>query len=115
LSQSNLSYQILIFPKAQAQIKRLPRADSQKILKAIDSLAHNPRPGGVRKLTGTANHFRIRVGDYRIIYAIEDRFLAVFVIAAGHRKNIYERLKTLSAKYTADYLLGMLEKDKRET
>ncbi len=114
MSASNLSYTTLIFPKAQRQIKRLPQRTYSKVLKAINSLAQNPRPVGVKKLTTTENHFRIRVGDYRIIYTIEDRFLVVFVIAAGHRKNIYERLEALTAKYSRDYLLAMIEKDKED-
>jgi mRNA interferase RelE/StbE len=111
---SSSSYTVVVFPKAQREIKRLPRVDRSRILKAIDSLAENPRPPGVKKLTATENHFRIRVSDYRIVYAIEDRFLVVFVIAAGHRKKIYQRLETLTAKYTREYLLAMIEKDKED-
>jgi mRNA-degrading endonuclease RelE of RelBE toxin-antitoxin system len=77
-------------------------------------LAQNPRPAGVKKLTTIENHFRIRVGDYRIVYAVEDRFLVIFVIAAGHRKNIYQRLEALTAKYTRDYLLAMIAKDRED-
>ncbi|HTY21743.1 MAG TPA: type II toxin-antitoxin system RelE/ParE family toxin [Desulfomonilaceae bacterium] len=110
-----MSYRILIFPKAQRQIRRLPGGARSKVLAAIDSLAENPRPAGVKKLTATENHFRIRVGDYRIIYAIEDDFLVIFVIAAGHRKDIYRRLKALTAKYTPQYLLAMIEKDEEDT
>ena len=66
----------------------------------------------MKKLAATENHFRVRVGDYRIIYAVEDLFLVVFVIAAGHRKDIYRRLKALTGKYTREYLLEMIEKDK---
>ncbi len=58
-------------------------------MKAISNLASNPRPDGYKKLMGRPG-YRIRIGDYRVIYKIEDKILIVFVIDIGHRKNIYE-------------------------
>ncbi len=57
--------------------------------KAIDALAHTPRPSGCTKLAGKTGRYRIRVGDYRIIYEIRDQVLLVLVLDAGHRSDIY--------------------------
>jgi mRNA interferase RelE/StbE len=59
--------------------------------KILDSLEHKPRPTGCVKLKGTKDSYRVRVGDYRIIYEIYDRQLVVLVIEAGHRREIYKR------------------------
>lgn len=60
-----------------------------RILKSISELAADARPPGCKKLTGRQG-YRIRIGDYRVIYNIEDRILTVFVIDIGHRKDIYD-------------------------
>jgi mRNA interferase RelE/StbE len=70
-------------------LERLPKSVLIRIDKAINSLALNPRPQGYRKLVGTHNDYRLRVGDYRIIYSIEEDRLVVLVIDVGHRKDIY--------------------------
>jgi mRNA interferase RelE/StbE len=56
---------------------------------AIADLAETPRPDGVRKIVGSEDAYRIRVGDYRIVYKIVDRVLTVFVVRVGHRKDVY--------------------------
>ena len=58
---------------------------------AIDELAQNPRPAGCAKLVGTANDWRIRVGDYRIIYEIHDTRLIVLVVRVAHRREVYRK------------------------
>jgi mRNA interferase RelE/StbE len=68
---------------------KIPPPHFTRIIKAINELATDPRPPGCKKLTGRPG-YRIRVGDYRIIYNIEDKILTVFVIDIGHRKNIYD-------------------------
>jgi mRNA interferase RelE/StbE len=55
----------------------------------LEALAENPRPAGVTKLQGEANAWRIRVGDYRVLYTIEDRRPVVLVIKIGHRRDVY--------------------------
>lgn len=60
-----------------------------RLEKAIDALAVTPRPSGCTKLAGAAGRYRIRVGDYRIIYEVRDRVLLVLVLDAGHRRDIY--------------------------
>lgn len=63
----------------------------RRLVAAIDGLALNPRPGGVKKLKGFARRYRIRVGDYRILYEVRDGMLLVLVLDVGDRKDIYRR------------------------
>jgi len=64
------------------------RPHFDRIVKAIENLADNPRPAGYKKLSGRPGH-RIRIGDYRVLYTIEDKLLIVFIIDIGNRKDIY--------------------------
>jgi mRNA interferase RelE/StbE len=67
----------------------LPQAAQARIASAIDALAGDPRPSGVTKLRGPEGFYRIRVGDYRVVYAIEDDVLLVLVVRVGHRREVY--------------------------
>ena len=82
-------------------LRVIPKIDRKKILRRIDSLALNPRPPGCEKLSGQ-NKYRIRQGDYRIIYTIIDNELTVWVITVGHRKDIY-RVSEDKTKYVPDH------------
>lgn len=82
-------YQLLIEKRVQKQLERIPEPDYSKIKKSILDLAKNPRPVGCKKLKGR-DGFRIRQGNYRIIYEVKDHILTVLIVAAGHRKDIYE-------------------------
>lgn len=73
----------------QKTMDRMETSARKRILRAANSLAHNPRPPGARKLSGMADTWRIRVGDYRILYTIEDDQLIVLVIKIGHRRDVY--------------------------
>jgi mRNA interferase RelE/StbE len=73
---------------AQKQLTRLPAEDQERILVAMEALADAPRPQGCSKLTGR-DAWRIRVGDYRIIYEIFDDRRVVIVVVVGHRKDAY--------------------------
>ena len=66
----------------------IPKKDLQRILAAIESLAQKPRPPQSKKLSGL-DQYRLRQGDYRILYTIEDDVLMVYVVAVRHRKKIY--------------------------
>jgi len=86
-----LSYQVAIRKQALKEMDRLPTKTSRQISKAIDQLAENPRPHGCKKLKGEHEYmWRIRVGDYRVLYIIEDQIKIVEVRKIGHRKDIYE-------------------------
>jgi mRNA interferase RelE/StbE len=69
----------------------MPRDSQRRIVAKIESLAENPRPHGAIKLVGE-DCYRVRVGDYRIIYAIADEKLVVIIVEIGHRREIYRGL-----------------------
>ncbi|MCC5923309.1 MAG: type II toxin-antitoxin system RelE/ParE family toxin [Crocinitomicaceae bacterium] len=83
------NYTILLTKKAQKQLDKLSDNIAQPIIEAISNLEIEPRPNGFIKLKGRES-YRIRVGNYRIIYEIIDEELIIDVIALGHRKNIYK-------------------------
>ena len=69
------------------------KQDRLRIVQAIASLAHNPRPPGCEKLSGQTDLYRVRIGSFRVVYEIVDQVLLVTVIKMGHRKNIYQKLQ----------------------
>ena len=86
---------------AQRDIKRLDRPTQKRILARLTGLAGDPRPVGVELLTGMADVWRVRVGDYRIVYTIKDDVLLVLVLRVGHRREIY-KLSLPSLTLTAE-------------
>jgi mRNA interferase RelE/StbE len=79
----------LIKPSAAKELEAIgSERDRLRIVERIEALAGNRRPQGVQKLSG-AEKYRIRSGDYRIVYSIEDGKLAVYVVKVGHRRDIY--------------------------
>lgn len=85
-----MSYAVLIKPAAQRQLKKLPRAVQVDLITLIERLAQDPRPPGCKKLKGRQNQYRVRLGDYRVIYSVEDMALVVRIIKVGHRRDVYE-------------------------
>lgn len=85
-----MAYQVTVTPKAQRIIAKLPIDLRRRIANRIAALADDPRPPGSTKLSGE-DSYRIRVGDYRIIYTIQDDRLIVLIIDVGHRRDIYRR------------------------
>lgn len=83
-----MTYTVSILRSAQKSLASLPPVFQDRIIAAVRRLASSPRPPGVKKLTGR-EAWRIRVGDYRVIYEISDAELAILVVAMGHRKEIY--------------------------
>ena len=84
-----MKYTILIERYAQKQIIKLDKKIIAVIKASIADLADNPRPYGYKKLKGE-DAYRIRVGDYRVIYEIDDGKIIVIVVSVGHRKDIYK-------------------------
>lgn len=84
-----MTYAIEISSRARRGIRRISREDQRRVSKAIDGLADEPRPDGVAKMRGFDRRYRIRIGDYRVIYDIYDDRLLVVVVEAGHRREIY--------------------------
>ena len=81
-------YRIYFRESIEKDLAAIPRTDVKKILQRIKSRSENPRPSGSEKLTGQ-ERYRIRQGRYRIVYSIQDRELTVWIVRAGHRKDIY--------------------------
>ncbi len=81
-------YRITIKKSAAKELEAIPKKDLQRIIKRIQSLAENPRPRGSKKLSGQ-EQYRIRQGDYRIVYSIKDKDLLVDIVKIGHRREIY--------------------------
>ena len=81
-------YSIEIKKSAVKEIKSLPAQVLKKILAKIASLAENPRPPDSIKLSGEEK-YRLRCGNYRVLYTIEDQVLVVYVVKVGHRKDVY--------------------------
>jgi mRNA interferase RelE/StbE len=85
-----MAYEIVVVPAADKAIAHLPRSVRARITERLVRLAEDPRPSGSVKLSGV-EAYRIRVGDYRIIYQIHDQQLIVLVIDVGHRREVYRR------------------------
>lgn len=84
-------YSIQILPGAERALAALEKPLRLRIAARIDALATNPRPPGIKKLHDQDNAWRLRVGEYRVIYEIQDRRLVVVVVKVGHRREIYRR------------------------
>lgn len=82
-------YQVVIEKQVKKQLSKIPLFDYARVVKALKELAVNPRPQGYKKLKGRPG-YRIRVGDYRIIYNIQENILTVFVLVVGNRRDVYE-------------------------
>lgn len=86
-----MSFRVEFTTAAARQIKKLPRPHRDRILDAIDDLGDDPRPHGAKKLVGESSAWRIRIGDYRVIYDVLDDELIVLVVRAAHRREVYDR------------------------
>ncbi|NCC96115.1 MAG: type II toxin-antitoxin system RelE/ParE family toxin [Synergistales bacterium] len=85
-------YRVDIKNSALKALKKLDKSTRKRLSEAIFSLSAEPRPHGVRKLTGSDFLYRIRVGEYRIIYQVQDDILVVLVVRLGARSDIYRNL-----------------------
>ncbi|MGA8163580.1 MAG: type II toxin-antitoxin system RelE/ParE family toxin [Waddliaceae bacterium] len=85
-----MKYQIKITDKILKKLTKFPRKDKERIIEAIDSLVENPRPEGCKKLKGNQPLlYRIRTGNYRVVYSIQDQALIILVVEVDHRKDAY--------------------------
>jgi mRNA interferase RelE/StbE len=82
-------YQIEFASRAEPDFRKLPPDVQRRLDPAIQALAENPRPPGCVKLSGEEFVWRIRVGDYRIVYQVRDESLLVLLLKVGHRREIY--------------------------
>ena len=84
-----MTYSVLLSPPAERQLRSFPLAIQKRLVKRIKALQNDPRPPGVKKLAGKDDLYRIREGDYRIIYTIQARELVILVLKIGDRKEVY--------------------------
>jgi mRNA interferase RelE/StbE len=83
-------YTVIIENKAQKEFLKISPPADKAIRKAINSLESEPRPRGVKKLTGSKDGYRVRVGNYRILYTINDRLHIITIYRIRHRKEVYK-------------------------
>lgn len=84
-----MAYSILLAPPAERQLRSFAPAIQKRLVRRIKTLQHDPRPSGVKKLAGEEDLYRIREGNYRIIYTIQDKELIVLILKIGDRKEVY--------------------------
>jgi mRNA interferase RelE/StbE len=83
-----VSYEVHTIRSAEKELDRLPTAVHARLSKRILALEDNPRPRGIKKLSGR-EEYRLRVGDYRILYIIDDKKHIITIFAVGHRREVY--------------------------
>lgn len=86
-----MPYNVLLSKSAQKQLRKLPANIADLIEQRLLGLEENPRPPGCKKLVGEENAWRIRIGDYRVLYEIQDQVLIVHVVDIDHRKDVYKK------------------------
>lgn len=85
-------YTVLYHPKALKELTKLDKPVARRIVKAVDGLRFEPRPAGARPLAGQPGLWRIRVGDYRVVYAVKDAEPVVLALRIAHRSGVYRNL-----------------------
>ena len=86
-----MTYRVQVAPAAVRQLRKLDGSALRRVQAAIELLAEEPRPSGAKKLVGGDGEWRVRTGDYRIVFEINDGVLLVLVVAVGHRREVYQR------------------------
>ena len=84
-----MTYRIEFAPAAVRQLRKLDPVGRRRIQAAVELLSTEPRPNRAKKLVGGKGEWRVRTGDYRIVYEIHERRLVVLVLALGHRREVY--------------------------
>ena len=86
-----MTYQIVLAPSSARQLRKFDPDIRRRIQAVLELLAENPRPPAATQLVGGAGDWRVRTGDYRVIYEIDDGRLLILVLRMGHRRDVYER------------------------
>ena len=84
-----MAYAIELAPSFTRDYDDLPAGLQKRVIAAVERLADDPRPAGCKKLRGERSAWRVRVGDYRIVYEVEDRIVRVLVLRVRHRREVY--------------------------
>jgi mRNA interferase RelE/StbE len=85
-------YAVQYDPRAAKELAKLERPVARRIVKVVDALGEQPRPQSARRLVGYPGLWRVRIGDYRVVYAIKDAELVVLALRVAHRSNVYRNL-----------------------
>ena len=88
----SMDYKVFIEGRAEKDLSKVPKKITRRVVRIIIKFKKNPRPAGVRKISGSANYYRVRVGDWRIVYEINDKSRQVYVFRIRHRKEAYKNL-----------------------
>jgi len=84
-----MAYTVIYQRPAEVALRKLPREIQARIMRKVDQLADDPFPSGTEKLKAPVDLWRIRIGDYRVIYTVERKGLLVLVLKVGHRREVY--------------------------
>ena len=84
------NYAVEVKPPARKELERLPDNVLSRMVRKLESLSDTPRPAGCKKLKGYKDHWRIRVGDWRVLYIVDDAAKLVSVTRIAHRREVYE-------------------------
>ena len=90
-----MAYRIEVTPRARKDLRALPARERKRVAHQIEALKTDPRPTGCKKLKGREDFYRVRVGDYRVVYQIKDEVLLILIVRVGDRKEIYEIIRRL--------------------
>ena len=101
-------YAVHVGPAAKREIKKLAQPDQRLVIRCLEGLALEPRPRGVEKLSHNPRFWRIRAGNYRVIYHIDDEDEVVIVLLARHRKDAYRDIGKLDVRLIAAKLAPLL-------
>lgn len=88
-----MRYRVELVPSAARAFKKLDHRDRLRIERKIDALTDDPRPPGAKLLSAQERIYRLRAGDFRILYQVNDKVLTILVIAIGHRREVYRRMQ----------------------
>jgi len=88
-----VAFAVVFKPAAVRDLRKLPEDIRRRVAARIDALAGDPRPHGAEALQGEPDLYRLRVGDFRIIYRVEAKALVILVVRIGHRRDIYRKVR----------------------
>lgn len=97
-------YAVVVGSSASRQIRKLERRAQIQVVKRLEAMQNDPRPKGVEKLSQNPRFYRVRSGDYRLIYNVDDQTSTIYVVVVRHRREAYRALENLDAKLIAAML-----------
>ena len=83
------SYKLSFKRSAEKELRKISKPDLRRIVERIEALSRDPRPSGAHRMKGEGRYWRLRQGDYRVVYEINDREMEISVVKIGHRREVY--------------------------